>query len=274
VLAVSLGGERHSVRVRGPLGSPVDAVWLLLPDGTAVVESAAAIGLRLLGADERDPLGASSAGLGDLIAAALDTGPTSLLVGLGGSASTDGGAGLREVVPELPVPTRVACDVASPLLGPRGAARAYGPQKGASPDEVEALEARLAAMPELSAYASLPGAGAAGGLGAALAALGAELVPGAELVLDVLGLHGRIREADLVVTGEGVVDRTTAEGKAPAVVARICRAEGVRCAVFGGLVAEPLPGVESYALSGVPEKAEEDLDELGERLARAVLGLA
>jgi glycerate 2-kinase len=274
VIASALGGEWRSAEVEDPLGRRVGARWLLLGDGVAVVESAEAIGLRLLGPDERDPMAASSRGLGQLVAAALDARPSSLLVGLGGSATVDGGAGLREVMGSLPVPTRVACDVASPLLGPLGAARAYGPQKGASPEEVEVLEAWIAAMPELAAAASLPGAGAAGGLGAAFAALGAELVPGAELVLDVLRFRERVRGAGLVVTGEGVVDRTTAAGKAPAVVARVCREEGVRCAAFGGRVEAPLEGVETYALSGEPERAGEDLAELGERLARALLGFA
>jgi glycerate 2-kinase len=274
VLAAALGGEWRSVEVAGPLGRPVEARWLLLPEGTAVVESAEAIGLRLLGPDERDALRASSRGLGELVAAALDAGPAALLVGLGGSATVDGGSGLLEVLRELSVPTRVACDVASPLLGPLGAARAYGPQKGATPEQVEVLEARLAARRDLDPVASLRGAGAAGGLGAAFAALGAELVPGAELVLDVLDFRARIRGAGLVVTGEGIVDRTTAEGKAPAVVARICHESGVRCAVFGGRVEGPLEGVETHALSGRPERAPADLVELGERLVRALLGFA
>jgi glycerate kinase len=271
VLASVLGGEWRTARVGDPLGRPHDAPWLLLPDGTAVVEAAEAIGLRLLRDDELDPLRATSRGLGELVVAALDARPSSLLVCLGGSATVDGGAGLREVVTALPVRTRVACDVTAPLLGERGAARAFGPQKGASPDAVEELERRLAAMPELAPYATLPGAGAAGGLGAALAALRAELVPGAELVLELVGFRGRLARADLVVTGEGTVDRTTADGKAPAVVLQVCREHRVRCAVFGGRVVEPLPGAESYELSGRPESAADDLTALGERLATGAL---
>lgn len=122
-------------------------------------------------------------------------------------------------------------------------------------------------MPELRPYADLPGAGAAGGLGAALAALGAELVPGAETVLDLVGFDGRVGRADLVVTGEGRVDATTAEGKAPAVVAERCSRAGVRCVVFGGSVVSPLPGAETVVLSGDPRRAEEDLVELGRSLA-------
>jgi glycerate 2-kinase len=266
-------GEWRTARVSDPLGRPHDARWLLLPDRTAVVEAAEAIGLRLLRADELDPLRASSRGLGELILAALEERPASLLVCLGGSATVDGGAGLREVLGALPVPTRVACDVRAPLLGERGAARAFGPQKGASPEAVEELERRLAAMQELAPYATLPGAGAAGGLGAAFAALGAELVPGAELVLEVVGFRDRLAGAALVVTGEGAVDRTTADGKAPAVVLRICREAGVRCAVFGGRIEEPLAGAEMYALSGRPEAAAEDLRALGARLAASLQGM-
>jgi len=188
--------------------------------------------------------------------------PRELVVGLGGTATVDGGAGLREVVAELSVPTRAACDVRSPLVD---AARLYAPQKGASPAVVARLEARLRALP-LAAFASLPGAGAAGGLGAALAALGAELVPGAALVLDEVGFDPT--GFDLVVTGEGTVDRTTREGKAPGEVAARCRVAGVRCVVFGGRVVEPLHGAETYELSGDPARAADDLRVLGEELAR------
>ncbi|HJS70915.1 MAG TPA: glycerate kinase, partial [Gaiellaceae bacterium] len=178
--------------------------------------------------------------------------------------------GLREALDELPLPTRVACDVASPLLGDRGAARAYGPQKGASPEQVEELERRLAGIAELRPAADLAGAGAAGGLGAAFAVLGAELVPGAELVLETIGFRGRIRGAAVVVTGEGVVDRTSTEGKAPAVALRLCRDEGVRCVVFGGRVLEELPGAEMHALSGDPAGAADDLAALGEAVGTAL----
>jgi glycerate kinase len=248
----------------------VSARWLLLPDGRAVVESAEAVGLWRVARAERDPLRASSRGLGELILAAASAEARSLVVALGGSATVDGGAGLRDALRELPLPTEVACDVASPLLGERGAARAFGPQKGASPDDVEELERRLAAMEELVPYADLPGAGAAGGLGAAFAALGAELVPGARLVLDALGFSDRIRGSALVVTGEGEVDRTSAEGKVTGEVVRLCTEAGVRCAVFGGRVAEPLPRAETHALSGDPARAEEDLLALGEKLGRSL----
>lgn len=268
-LVAARGGEWGRARVSDPLLREIEARFLRLPDGRAVVEAAEAIGLARLSAAELDPLRASSRGLGELIAAAAD-GASGLIVGLGGSATVDGGAGLREVLTALPVPTAVACDVRSPLLGERGAARAFGPQKGATPDAVEALEARLAAMEELQPFADLPGAGAAGGLGAALAALGATLVPGAELVLEKLDFRARIRGAALVVTGEGAVDRTTAEGKAPAVVAQACSEVGVPCVVFGGVVAQPFQGCETRALSGDPARAREDLAALGEELGRGL----
>lgn len=267
VLATALGGEWRTAAVSDPLGRPVRARYLLLPGRMAVVESAEAIGLGTLRPEERDPLRASSRGLGELIRVALAERLSSLLVCLGGSATVDGGAGLREVLDSLPVETTVACDVRNPLLGERGAARVFGPQKGATPAAVEELETRLAGMEEVRGVAELPGAGAAGGLGAALAALGAELVPGADLVLDLVAFHEQVRDAALVVTGEGTVDRTSAEGKAPGAVVRACDEAGVRCVVFGGRVEEPLEGAEHEELSGDPARAWDDLVALGQRLA-------
>ena len=269
VLARSLGGEWHTATVSDPLLRPVESRWLMLPDGRAAVESAEAIGLGRVAEVERDPLRASSRGLGEVVLAALETLPDALLVCLGGTATVDGGAGMREVLSELPVPTTVACDVRNPLLGPAGAASAFGPQKGASPEAVEALEARLGAMDELSGVATVAGAGSAGGLGAAFAALGAELVPGAELVLDLVRFRDRLSGVDLVVTGEGIVDRWSADGgKSSGVVARLCRESGVRCVVFGGQVVHPVEGAELYELSGDTDLAAEDLIALGELLGR------
>jgi glycerate 2-kinase len=268
ILAATLGGEWRSATVSDPLGQSVQARYLLLPGRSAVVESAEAIGLSLLRPEERDPLRASSRGLGELIQVALGERLASLLVCLGGSATVDGGAGMREVLDSLPVETTVACDVRSPLLGRRGAATAFGPQKGATPQIVEELEARLASMEELRAHREVPGAGAAGGLGAAFAALGAELVPGADLVLELVRFRERLRGAALAVTGEGIVDRTSAEGKATGAVVRACSEAGVACVVFGGRVVEPLEGADHYRLSGDPARARADLVELGERLGR------
>jgi glycerate 2-kinase len=266
VIHAVLGGEWRTAVVSGPLGDPVAARWLLLDDGTAVVDAAAAIGLPLLSDDERDPLHASSRGLGELLLATLAAQPTSMLVGVGGTATVDGGVGMRGVLGSWlhDVPIRVACDVRNPLLGERGAARVFGPQKGADADVVEQLETRLAALSELAPYRELPGAGAGGGLGAAFAAMGAELIDGAELVLDLTMFDDRARDAALVVTGEGTVDATTFEGKAPGAVLRRCEALGVPCELFGGIVRE---GFTGHALSGRRALAGEDLVQLGEELA-------
>ncbi|HJQ75421.1 MAG TPA: glycerate kinase [Gaiellaceae bacterium] len=258
----SRGGVWHSAHVSDPLGRPVEAQWLELPDGRGVVESAEPLGLTRLAPAELDPLHANSRGLGELILAAGDR---PLIVCLGGTATVDGGRGLREVVTRLPPGTRIACDVSSPLLD---AARVFGPQKGASPEVVDELERRLAADRRLAPFAELAGAGAAGGLGAALALLGGELVPGAALVLEVVRFDERLRRSRLVVTGEGAVDRTTLVGKAPGEVARRSAAVGVPCVVFGGRIEVDVDGAETVALSGDPARARDDLRELGERLGR------
>jgi glycerate 2-kinase len=275
VIASACGGHWGEAAVTGPLGEPVHARYLVLEDGSAVVEAAEAIGLRL--ASRLDPLGASSQGLGELllVAAAETTGP--ILVCLGDTATVDGGAGLLAVVGDAlhGRALRAACDVRNPLLGERGAARAFGPQKGATPETVEELELRLAEMEELRPYAELGGAGAAGGIGAALAALGAELVSGAELVLERVGFRDAAQSADLVVTGEGTVDRSTFEGKVPGEVVRVCAEERVPCVLFAGRLREHPPGLEVYELPGGPDRSAEDLVELGKNLgAGAELGVA
>lgn len=226
-----------------------------LPPGALVVEAASAIpfgdGLR------------SSRPLGELLASVR---AERLYIGLGGTANMDGGAGLLEVLDALPAPTTVLCDVRTTLYD---APRVYGPQKGATPGEVAELEARFRADLRLAPFASLPGSGAAGGLGAALASLGAELVPGAPAILDLVAFDAS--RFDLVVSGEGRVDATTQAGKIASEVAARCTTAGVPCVVFGGLVAEPLPGVETVALSGDPARAREDLVELGRRLGLRLL---
>jgi glycerate kinase len=213
-----------------------------------------------------DVMAASSRGLGELLARVR---APRLIVGLGGTANMDAGTGLLDALDALPAPTTVLCDVQTTLYD---APRLFGPQKGATPDEVAELEAQFRAVRELAPFAELAGSGAAGGLGAALASLGAELVPGAGAVLDLLRFAPA--DYDLVVTGEGRVDATTVEGKAPAEVARRCARAGVPCVVFGGLVAEPLPGVETVALSGKPARAAGDLVELGLRLGARLLDAA
>jgi glycerate 2-kinase len=256
VLQAASGGEWRHEDVHDAFGRPRRARWLALPSGAAAVESAEAIPLD---SKHLEPLAASSRGLAELIGAVGQ--PRELLVCLGGTANVDGGAGLLDVLDELPAPTRVACDVDVPLLD---AARLFSFQKGASAAQALELEARLAAMSRLTPFADVRGAGAAGGLGAALASLGAELVSGAQLVLDLVGFDPN--DYDLVVTGEGTVDVTTLRGKAPGEVARRCRSARVRCVVFGGRVVEPLAGVENVSLSGDPGLARKDLVALGLRL--------
>jgi glycerate kinase len=211
----------------------------------------------------RDVAAASSRPLGEAIARVR---APRLVVGLGGTANMDGGCGLLEVLHELPAPTTVLCDVETTLYD---APRTFGPQKGASPAQVAELEARFRADERLAPYAQLPGSGAAGGLGAALASLGAELVPGAAAILDLLGFEPAAH--DLVVTGEGRVDATSSAGKVTGEVARRCRAAGVWCVVFGGLVDAPVDGAETVALSGDPSGAVEDLVALGRGLGLRLL---
>ncbi len=283
VLHAVWGGAWRTATVCDALGRPHEARYLWVEDRRlAVVESAEAIGLPLLMSDEQDPLRTSSEGLGRLILEALDAGARELLVTLGGSATVDGGAGLRRVLAPADLESirlTVLCDVTNPLHGPRGAARAFGPQKGASSQDIVELERRLLEMSELDAYADQPGAGAAGGLGAALALLGANLASGAAAVLDAIEFGRRIGGADLVVTGEGKVDTTSLEGKIPVAVAAACAQAGVPCVVFGGVIT--VPAEELYdrgatallALSGEPAEASHDLAELGYALARLVSSL-
>lgn len=280
--AVAAGFDRRTVRVTGPLGEPVTAAYALR-DGTAVVELAEAAGLRLLPAGVLAPLTATSHGCGEILRAVLDTGTRHIVLGVGGSACTDGGAGMLTALGArflaadgTPLPpggaalaglatadltgldprlreTRLvlAGDVANPLTGPRGAAAVYGPQKGAGPAEVAVLDAALTHYadvlgPERSAE---PGAGAAGGVGyGALAVLGAVFRPGIEVVLDVLGFDRALDGVGLVITGEGSLDAQTPYGKAPAGVAAATRARGVdTVAVCGRLALSP----EELARTGI-----------------------
>lgn len=214
----------------------------------------------------RDVTAASSRPLGEAIARVR---APRLIVGLGGTANMDAGAGLLEVLDMLPAPTTVLCDVATTLYD---APRLFGPQKGATPAQVLELEARFRADERLAPYADLPGSGAAGGLGAALASLGADLVPGAPAILDLLGLDPGAY--DLVVTGEGRVDATSSAGKLTGEVAYRCRAAGARCVVFGGIVDAEIDGAETVALSGDPARAAADLVGLGRRLGLRLLDAA
>jgi glycerate 2-kinase len=255
----ALCGEVGHFDVRDAFGRPRSALVGRRGD-TMVVEAAQVLPLD---PGRLDPLTATSRGLGELLRTLR---APRLLVGLGGTATMDGGAGLLEALDELPAPTTVLCDVQTTYYD---APRTFGPQKGATPAAVDELERRFRVVEQVVPVAELPGSGAAGGLGGALAALGAELVPGASTILDLLGFDPA--PYDLVVTGEGRVDATTGEGKAPFAVAGRCAAAGVRCVVFGGVVVEPLADVETMALSGVRRNATSDLVALGALLGARLL---
>jgi len=246
-----LGGGNRRTTVNGPLGDAVDAAWRLEDDGTALIEAALACGLSLAGGPERnDPLRATSRGVGELIAAAVAEGAERIVVCVGGVASTDGGIGATEAVPHpLFVPLEVACDVDARFLD---AADVFAPQKGATPEQVEILRERLAKL----VVPDVPGAGAAGGLAGGLAAIGARLVPGFDLVASRLGFDELLAEADLVVTGEGQLDATSFTGKVVGRVLDRASAAGVETLVVAGNVASgsPIDAVSLVERYG-PERA-------------------
>ncbi|MFG3332391.1 glycerate kinase [Streptomyces tendae] len=279
--AVAAGFERREVRVAGPLGGEVTAAYALRED-TAVVEMAEASGLQRLPEGVLAPLTSSTYGSGELLRAALDAGARTIVFGVGGSATTDGGAGMLAALgarfldgdgePVAPgggglaglasadlsgldprlsdVELVLASDVDNPLTGPKGAPAVYGPQKGASPDDVTALDAALAHFAKVlertetvgaraAEYAASPGAGAAGGIGFGAMLLGARFRPGIEVMLDVLGFAPALERADLVITGEGSLDEQTLHGKAPAGVAAAARAAGKEVVAVCGRLALP-----------------------------------
>ena len=276
-LVDATGGTLVTETVTGPLGEPVEAVYGLLGDGeSAVIEMAAASGLPLVPDAKRNPLKTTTFGTGELIAAALNRGRRKLIVGIGGSATTDAGVGMAQALgvrfldesgepvgfggaelariatiemsgadPRLrDTEIRVACDVDNPLYGERGAAHVYGPQKGASPEDVQLLDANLRHVADVIQrdlgldVRDLPGAGAAGGLGAGLVAFcGASREPGVEIVVDAVDLPGSMQGADLCITGEGANDRQPAFGKPPAGVPAVARREGVPVIAIAGGVA-------------------------------------
>ena len=275
------GGQEGRASVQGPFGVPVEAQYGLLPGGRAVLEMAACAGLPLVG-QQRDPERASTYGLGELLRHMASMGVQEVLLGLGGSATNDCGIGMAAALgygfldeqgraleplaanmgriahirpPEQPLELRVtaACDVDNPLLGPQGATYTFGPQKGAEGPQLERLEAGMANMARLlqaelgADVAALPGAGAAGGLGAGVVAfLGGKLAPGVDLLLDTIGFDRALEDADLVFTGEGRLDWQSARGKLPVGVARCCQRAGVPCIALCGSLG---PGAEeTYAL--------------------------
>jgi glycerate kinase len=318
--AEAAGFRRVGVQVAGPTGEPLDAA-LAIREGTAVVEMAAASGLAVLPGGRRAPLGATSLGTGQLVRAALELGCTTVVLGVGGSACTDGGAGLLTGLgarlldaddaglphgggalvrlhrvdltgldPRLgQVRVVLASDVDNPLLGPDGAAAVYGPQKGASADDVAALEAGLARWrdalgaalgTEAWTAADQPGAGAAGGVGyACLAALGAQRRRGIDVVLELTAFAELLPGADLVVTGEGSLDAQTLQGKAPAGVAAAARAAGIPVVAVTGrclLGADELHAAgigAAYALTDLeadPQRCMAEAGPLLERLAARI----
>lgn len=275
VLVAGTGGGRRTLRVRGPLGERVDAAYGVLEEGKlAVIEMAQAAGLALVPAARRDPRITTTHGVGELMQHAYDAGARRFIIGIGGSATNDGGAGMAQALGyhlldekgvELPpggaalqrldriqvggvhndwkqAQVDVACDVTNPLTGRQGASAVYGPQKGATPEVVAELDAALKRLAEIIQrdlavdVEQLPGAGAAGGLGAGLVAfVGGHLRPGAEMVLEALHLDERLRGVDLVVTGEGRIDGQTARfGKGPAVLAKHAHAAGIPVIAIGG----------------------------------------
>ncbi|WP_405775276.1 glycerate kinase [Streptomyces sp. NBC_00859] len=323
--AVAAGFDRHEVRVTGPLGEQLDAAFALR-DGVAVVEMAEASGLQHLPAGVFAPLTATTYGSGELLRAALDAGARSIVFGVGGSATTDGGAGMlaalgarfldaagRPVGPgggglsELATADLsgldprlagaeivLASDVDNPLTGPKGAPAVYGPQKGASPEQVEALDSALAHFaavleksigPKAAEAALAPGAGAAGGIGyGALVGLGAGFRAGIDVMLDVLGFAPAVGRATLVITGEGSLDEQTLHGKAPAGVAAAARAAGKEVVAVCGRLTLPADvlgraGIRrAYALTDLEPDVERCianagplLEQLAENIARDFL---
>ncbi|WP_435006637.1 glycerate kinase [Tundrisphaera lichenicola] len=287
-LVEATGGNYRESVVTGPLGQPVVARSGLLGDGrTAVIEMAAASGLVLVPADRRDPMRASTRGTGELILRAIQDGATRLIVGIGGSATNDGGAGLAQALgyrllddqgEEIPpgggslgrvdridssgrdpslsgVTIEVACDVDNPLCGLRGASRIYGPQKGATPEQIAMLDQNLAHFARVIErdlgvdISDCPGSGAAGGLGAGLIAFASGMLrPGVNLIIDAVGLAGRLEGADLCLTGEGAIDGSSAFGKTAVGVSRLARSMGCPTLAIAGTIG---PGAEDVLLEGV-----------------------
>ena len=277
------GGERVPVRVTGPSGRPVDAYYGRLGNGSAVIEMAAAAGLPLTGGT-LDPLHATTYGVGELIRHAVQAGARKILLGLGGSATNDMGVGMaaalgwrfydqsgHPVEPlacnlaritcarlETPLPkitVQAACDVDNPLCGPQGATAVFGPQKGVTPDLLAGLDAAIAHLAGYletlcgRALVQIPGAGAAGGMGAGvLCFLGGTLRPGVELILDAADFDRLLEGTDLVITGEGRLDGQSVRGKVPAGVARRCAAAGIPCLALCGSLGE---GAEALYEMGI-----------------------
>lgn len=274
-LVSGLSGRSVTIAVTGPLGETVEATYGILPDHTAVIEMAEAAGLPLVPAEKRNPMNTTTYGVGELILHALDEGCRSFIIGIGGSATNDGGTGMlralgcrfrkadgseialgaQELSELATIETEaldprleeshfsIACDVTNPLCGPSGASYIFAPQKGADPATVQKLDAALAHLADMTAATLCtdlrehPGAGAAGGLGFAFASyLNGTLRPGVDIVLDAVLPESELRAADIVVTGEGRFDGQTAMGKAPVGIARRAKACGCKVIVLAGSI--------------------------------------
>jgi len=286
VLAAA-GGSRHRVVVTGPLGNSTKAEFGILSDGTAIIEMAQASGLWLVPVEERDPTVTTTYGTGELIEAALDLGTERLIIGIGGSATNDGGVGAaralgirffkkdgseiglggRELVKITKIDASgidprvkrsrllVAGDVKNPLYGPQGAAHVFAPQKGATEEQVILLDQGLINLSKIIEkdlgvdVSRLPGAGAAGGLGAGLVAfLGATIESGVDLIIKAVGLENKMKDADLVITGEGQIDLQSAFGKAPVGVARLAKKHSIKTVAIAGRLGE---GYEKVLEEGI-----------------------
>ncbi len=290
-LVTATGGEMIFTEVSGPLNEAVEACWGILGDGeTAVIEMAAASGLTLIPKDRRNPLITTTYGTGELIKAALDKGLRKLIIGIGGSATNDGGAGVAQALGvklldsegnELPPggaalinlaaidlsgldrrlqesTIMVACDVDNPLCGERGASAVFGPQKGASQEMVAELDAALQNYQMIACKATgrniaeLPGAGAAGGLGAGLMFFtSAKLRPGVDIVIEATGLRDMVAKADLVITGEGCTDFQTAFGKAPVGVAKLANQLAVPVVCLSGSLGQGHQDVLNFGIDAL-----------------------
>ena len=293
------GWTVRTTEVRDPIGRPVGARWLRSADGArAFVEMAQASGLSRLSPAERDPIGATTHGTGELLRAVVADGVRHITLGIGGTATTDGGRGLLEGLGDdldlHAVELEVACDVSNPLLGPNGAAAVYGPQKGATPDDVITLDARNAAWAdELEARTGrrerdMAGSGAAGGVGFALLAsqdrfAAFALRPGVDLVIEATDFPARLARSHLVITGEGRIDAQTGFGKTALGVARAAQSAAVPCiAVGGGVEVDGIAALAAVGAIAVPvaegpgtveaamAAGTEPVERCGERLARLV----
>jgi glycerate kinase len=321
-LLASVGGREIQRAVTGPDGRQIEAPWVLLdPGDVAVVELARASGLALLPTGTNDPRTATTRGTGALVAAAIDAGAKRIILAIGGSATNDAGTGaltalgarfLDEEGHELPpggaalarlaridaaalnarlrgVSIDIACDVTNPLCGPQGASATYGPQKGATPAVVRELDAALAHFADIAAHTTgadvrdVPGAGAAGGVGGGFLALaGARLTPGAELVLDAMDFARALEGADLVVIGEGRMDKQTLSGKAPFAVAQVAKRKNIPVVAVAGeidLSADELEGmgvskaISIRSLGVTDEAAIARAEELTQKAARRLAEL-